>query len=123
MMNNVNITGRLTKAPELRYSPSGVAVVNFTVAVNRSFLNADGERDADFPQVVAFKGTAESVANYLDKGSLVGIEGRLQTRSYEKEDPKGNYTVYVTEIVANNVHFLDSKKDEDKPKKGRGGRK
>lgn len=110
MMNSTNLTGRLTKDPELKYSQSGVAVCNFTLAVNRSFTNAQGEREADFPQIVAFKGTAESVANYLTKGSLVAVEGRLQTRTYEAE---AGHTVYVTEIVANNVHFLESKSQAD----------
>lgn len=128
MMNSVNLTGRLTKDPELRFSPSGVAVCNFTLAVNRSFTNQDGDREADFPQVVAFKGTAESVANYMKKGSMVAVEGRLQTRSYEKEDPAGNYMVYVTEVVANQVHFLESKGDGQAPQQnnnrgGRGGRR
>lgn len=119
MMNTVNLTGRLTKEPELRYSPNGVAICTFTLAVNRSFTNQDGEREADFPQIVAFKGTAESVANYMKKGSMIGVEGRLQTRSYEKEDPNGNYMVYVTEVVANQVHFLESK-GEEKPKQTQG---
>lgn len=111
MMNNVCLTGRLTRDPELRYSPNGTAVCNFTLAVNRSFTNQDGEREADFPQVVAFKGTAESIGNYMRKGSMVAVEGRLQTRSYEKEDPAGNYMVYVTEVVANQVHFLEKKEE------------
>lgn len=111
MMNNVNLTGRLTKDPELRYSASGVAVCTFTLAVNRSFTNAEGEREADFPQVVAFKGTAESTANYMKKGSLVAVEGRLQTRNYENNE---GFTVWVTEVVANNIHFLESKGEEEK---------
>lgn len=119
MMNSVNLTGRFTKDPELRYSPNGVAVCTFTIAVNRSFTNADGEREADFPQVVAFKKTAESIAEYMRKGSLVAIEGRLQTRTYEHTE---GHTVWVSEIVANNVHFLESKPEEEKPKKKYGKR-
>lgn len=108
MMNNVNLTGRLTKEPELHYSQSGTPIVNFTIAVNRPYTNDKGERDADFFQVVGFNGTAESVANYLNKGSLIAVEGRLQSRTYEREDGS---TVWVTEVVANNVHFMESKSD------------
>jgi single-strand DNA-binding protein len=130
MMNSVNLTGRLTKDVDLRYTPSGVAVANVTIAVQRSFTNKDGEREADFPQILIFNKQAENVANFLKKGSLVAVEGRLQTRSYEKEDPNGNYMVYVTEVVANAVHFLESKKDEGNQKSpnqrqssNRGGRR
>jgi single-strand DNA-binding protein len=113
MMNSVNLTGRLVKDVDLRYTPGGVAVANVTLAVQRSFPNKEtGEREADFPQIIIFNKQAENVANFLHKGSLVAVEGRLQTRSYEKEDPAGNYTVYVTEVVANAVHFLESKKEE-----------
>jgi single-strand DNA-binding protein len=113
MLNSVNLTGRLVKDVDLRYTPSGTAVANVTLAVQRSFPNKEtGEREADFPQVIIFNKQAENVANFLHKGSLVAVEGRLQTRSYEKEDPAGNYTVYVTEVVANAVHFLESKKED-----------
>ena len=109
MINMVAITGRLTKDVELRYTPNGVAVANFTVAVNRTYTNQEGVREADFIQVVAWKGTAESTANFMRKGSLVGIEGRIQTRTYESDDKK---MIYVTEVVAEQVHFLESKKEE-----------
>ena len=88
MINTVALTGRLTRDVELRYTPNGVAVANFTIAVNRTFTNQEGEREADFIQVVAWKGTAESTANFMRKGSLVGIEGRIQTRTYENDDKK-----------------------------------
>lgn len=122
-MNNVSLTGRLTKDPELRYTPNGVAVATFTLAVNRPWQNENGDREADFIQHVAFKGTAEAVGNYLKKGSLVGVEGRIQTRNYEKEDPAGNYTVWVTEVLVNQLHFLEKKQDEEGQKQQqRGGR-
>lgn len=130
MMNNVSLTGRLTKDPELRYTPNGVAVATFTLAVNRPWQNENGDREADFIQMVAFKGTAEAVGNYVKKGSLVGVEGRIQTRNYEKEDPAGNYTVWVTEVVVSQLHFLEKKEDGEKQtqqrnngRQQRGGRK
>mgnify|MGYP002714764422 FL=1 len=101
-MNRVVLVGRLTKDAELRYTPSGVAVATFTLAVNRPFTNQQGEREADFVNVVAWRKTAENVANYTTKGSLVAIDGRLQTRSYEKDGRR----VYVAEVVADNVQFL-----------------
>lgn len=116
MMNSVNLTGRMTRDPELRYTPSGVAVATFTLAVNRTWTNADGEREADFIQVVVFRKPAENVANYTGKGSLVAVEGRLQTRNYENDEGR---TIYVTEVVADQVHFLDSKKSEDDKPQGK----
>lgn len=105
MINRVVLVGRLTKDPELRYTPSGVAVTTFTLAVNRTFSNAQGEREADFISVVAWRQLAELCANYLKKGSQAGLEGRLQTRSYDNKEGK---RVYVTEVVADNVQFLSS---------------
>lgn len=101
--------GRLTKDVELRFTPQGVAVANFTVAINRTFKNANGEYDADFINVVSFKKTAENVANYTKKGSLVAVDGRIQTRNYENNEGK---RVYVAEIVADSIQFLDTKKQE-----------
>ena len=106
MINRVVLIGRLTKDPELRYTPNGVAVCSFTLAVNRPFTNQQGERDADFINCVAWRKQAENVANYLKKGSLAGIDGRIQTRSYEAQDGR---RVYVTEVVAESVQFLESK--------------
>jgi single-strand DNA-binding protein len=105
-MNRVLLVGRLTKDPELRYTPSGVAVATFTLAVNRTFTNQQGEREADFINCVVWRKPAENVANYLKKGSLAGVDGRLQTRSYEGQDGK---RVYVTEVVADSVQFLESR--------------
>lgn len=105
-MNRTILVGRLTKDPELRYTPSGVAVATFTLAVNRTFTNQSGEREADFINCVVWRKQAENVANFLKKGSLAGIDGRIQTRSFEGQDGK---RVYVTEVVAESVQFLEPK--------------
>lgn len=104
MMNRVVLVGRLTKDPELRYTPSGVAVATFTLAVNRAFSNQQGEREADFINCVVWRKPAENVANFLKKGSLAGVDGRIQTRNYEGQDGK---RVYITEVVAESVQFLE----------------
>ncbi|MFO1442276.1 single-stranded DNA-binding protein [Bacillus sp. Bva_UNVM-123] len=104
MMNRVVLVGRLTKDPELRYTPNGVAVASFTLAVNRTFTNQQGEREADFINCVVWRKAAENVANFLKKGSLAGVDGRVQTRSYDGQDGK---RVYVTEILAESVQFLE----------------
>lgn len=106
MLNRTVLVGRLTKDPELRSTPNGVNVGTFTLAVNRTFTNAQGEREADFINVVVFKKQAENVKNYLSKGSLAGVDGRLQTRSYEN---KVGQRVFVTEVVADSVQFLEPK--------------
>lgn len=106
MMNRVLLVGRLTKDPELRYTPNGIAVATFTLAVNRTFSNQQGEREADFINCVVWRKQAENVANFLKKGSLAGVDGRLQSRSYEGQDGK---RVYVTEVVAESVQFLESR--------------
>ncbi|MBC2139664.1 single-stranded DNA-binding protein [Listeria innocua] len=106
MMNRVVLVGRLTKNPELRYTPAGVAVATFTLAVNRTFTNQQGEREADFINCVVWRKPAENVANFLRKGSMAGVDGRVQTRNYEGNDGK---RVYVTEIVAESVQFLEPK--------------
>lgn len=104
MINRVVLVGRLTKDPELRYTPNGVPVSTFTLAVNRNFTNRQGEREADFINCVVWRKQAENVANYLRKGSLTGVEGRIQTRSYEGQDGR---RVYVTEVVCDSVQFLE----------------
>ena len=106
MMNRVVLVGRLTKDPELRYTPNGVAVATFTLAVNRPFSNQQGEREADFINCVVWRKPAENVANFLKKGSLAGVDGRIQTRNYEGQDGK---RVYVTEVLAESVQFLEPK--------------
>ncbi len=105
-MNKVFLIGRLTRDPELRYTGSNLPVATFTVAVNRNFTNQSGEREADFINVVVWRKQAENVKNYIRQGSQVAIDGRIQTRSYDGEDGKKRY---VTEVVADNVQFLDTK--------------
>ena len=107
MINRVILVGRLTKDPELRYTAQNVPVVSFTVAVSRPFVNqASGERDADFIPVVLWRKQAENVKKFLIKGSLCGVEGRIQTRTYDGQDGQRRY---VTEVLADNVYFLESK--------------
>jgi single-strand DNA-binding protein len=106
MMNRVVLVGRLTKDPELRYTPNGVPVATFTLAVNRTFTNQQGERETDFINCVVWRKPAENVANFLKKGSLAGVDGRIQTRNYEGQDGK---RVYVTEVLAESVQFLEPK--------------
>ncbi len=105
-MNKVILIGRLTKDPELRYTSSNRPVTQITVAVNRTFTNQNGEREADFINVVIWDKQAENVAKYLTKGRLVAVEGRIQTRNYDNNEGK---KVYVTEVVALSVQFLESK--------------
>ncbi|ASN03811.1 single-stranded DNA-binding protein [Virgibacillus necropolis] len=106
MLNRVVLVGRLTKDPDLRYTPNGVAVANFTLAVNRPFSNQQGNREADFINCVVWRRPAENLANYMKKGSMVGVDGRVQTRNFEGQDGK---MVYMTEIVADSVQFLETK--------------
>lgn len=106
MINTVALTGRLTRDPELRYTGNGNAVVSFNLAVNRKFKNKQGEQEADFIMCQAWRATAEVIANNLNKGSLIGVEGRIQTRNYQDNDGK---TVYVTEVVVDTVTFLESR--------------
>ena len=109
-MNKVFFIGRLTRDPELRYTSSNIAVATFSIAVDRNFSNAAGEREADFINIVVWRKQAENVKNYMHKGSQVAIDGRIQTRSYDDTDGKKRY---VTEVVADNVQFLDSKGSRD----------
>lgn len=110
MMNRVVLVGRLTKDVDLRYTPNGVPVANFTLAVNRPFKSQDGEQQADFIQVQVWRKPAENAANYLKKGSLAGVDGRIQTRNFEGQDGK---RVYITEVVADSVQFLDSRQNSE----------
>ncbi|MCR0182504.1 single-stranded DNA-binding protein [[Clostridium] innocuum] len=105
MINKVVLVGRLTKDPVLRKTANGVSVTSFTVACTRRFKQ-DGQPEADFINTVAWNKTADSVSQYTHKGSLVGVEGRIQTRSFDDKDGK---RVYVTEVVADSVQFLESK--------------
>lgn len=106
MINRIVLIGRLTRDVELRYTNNGAAVASFTVAVNRQFTNAQGEREADFINCVIWRKAAENLAKFTHKGSLIGIEGRLQTRSYENQQGQ---RVYVTEVVVDNFSLLDTK--------------
>lgn len=110
MLNRVVLVGRLTKDPELRYTPNGVAVANFTLAVNRPFSNQQGDREADFINCVVWRKPAENVANFLNKGSLAGVDGRVQTRSYDNNEGR---RVFVTEIVADSVQFLEPRNSQN----------
>lgn len=109
MINNVVLVGRTTKDPELRYTPSNVAVATFSLAVNRTFKDANGEREADFINCVIWRQQAEYLANWAKKGALIGITGRIQTRSYENQQGQ---RVYVTEVVAENFQMLESRNSQ-----------
>lgn len=106
MLNNVSLVGRLTKDVELRYTPSNVAVATFTLAVNRTFKNENGDREADFINCVMWRQQAENLANWAKKGALIGVTGRIQTRSYDNQQGQ---RVYVTEVVAEQFQLLESK--------------
>ena len=110
-MNKVLLIGRLTANPELRYTTSNNAVTTFSIAVDRNFKNEDGNKEADFINIVAWNKKAELINQYLKKGDKVGIIGRLQVRSYQNEKGQNRY---VTEVVADEVEFLNSKKSEEK---------
>lgn len=105
-MNRVLLIGRLTTKPELRYTGSNLPYTKFSIAVNRNFTNNQGQREADFINVTVWRKQAENVCNYLDKGSKVAIEGRIQTGSFDDKDGNKRYT---TDVVADNVEFLESK--------------
>ena len=106
MINNVVLVGRMTRDAELRYTPSNQAVAAFTLAVNRNFKNQDGEREADFINVVIWRQQAENLANWVKKGALIGVTGRIQTRSYDNQQGQ---RVYVTEVVAESFQLLESR--------------
>lgn len=106
MINRATMTGRLTRDVELKYTPSGVAVASFTLAVSRRFKNQDGERESDFISCVMWRKAAENFSNFTHKGALVGIDGHIQTRTYDNKDGK---RVYVTEVVADDFSLLEPK--------------
>lgn len=105
-MNSICLVGRLTKNVELRYTPSNVAVATFTLAVNRTFKNENGDREADFINCVMWRQQAENLANWAKKGALIGVTGRIQTRNYDNQQGQ---RVYVTEVVAEQFQLLESK--------------
>lgn len=106
MLNKVILIGRLTRDPELKHTASNIAVANFSLAVNRPFSDQNGERGVDFINIIVWRKQAENVKKYLNKGSLISLEGRIQTRNYDNKEGK---KVYVTEVVADSVQFLESK--------------
>ena len=106
MINNVVLVGRMTRDAELRYTPNNVATASFTLAVNRTFKNQAGEREADFINCVIWRQQAENLANWAKKGALIGVTGRIQTRSYDNAQGQ---RVYVTEVVAENFQMLESR--------------
>lgn len=107
-MNKVILIGRLTRDPELRYTGSNTPVATFSLAVNRSFTNQNGEREADFINCVVWRKLAETVKNYLSQGSQVAVEGRIQTRSYDDQNGQRRY---VTEVVVENIDFVGTRRD------------
>ncbi|MDG6115401.1 single-stranded DNA-binding protein [Lactococcus formosensis] len=114
MINNVVLVGRIVREPELRYTPQNTAVATFTLAVNRRFKNAKGEREADFINCVIWRQPAENLANWAKKGALVGITGSIQVRNYENKEGQ---RVYVTEVLADNFQMLES--SSNKTEKGK----
>ncbi|MCO1601445.1 MULTISPECIES: single-stranded DNA-binding protein [Desulfosporosinus] len=118
MLNRVVLIGRLTKDPELRYTPTGVAVANFTLAIDRNYKNAQGERDTDFINCVVYRQLAELCANYLAKGKLAAVDGRIQVRSYTGQDGQKRW---VTEVIAEDVRFLSPKDGGSTESKSSGG--
>jgi len=111
MINRVILVGRLTKDPELRYTTGNISVAKFTLAVNRSFTSGtNGEKEADFIQCVVWRKQAENLARFVKKGGLIGVEGRIQTGSYDDKDGVRKYT---TEVVCDSVQFLEPKNQED----------
>lgn len=118
MINNVVVVGRLTRAVDLRYTSNGTAYASFTLATDRDFKNQNGERETDFINCVMWRKPAENLANYTKKGSLIGIEGRIQTRNYDNQQGQ---RVYVTEVLAEKFSFLESAKKDDNGVLSNGG--
>ncbi|MFD1420156.1 single-stranded DNA-binding protein [Lactiplantibacillus songbeiensis] len=118
MINRSVLVGRLTRDPELRYTAGGAAVATFSLAVNRNFTNQNGEREADFINCVIWRKAAENFANFTHKGSLVGIDGRIQTRNYENQQGQ---RVYVTEVVVENFSLLESRAESERYRANNGG--
>lgn len=109
MINNVVLVGRIVRDPELKYTPSNVAIATFTLAVNRRFKNANGDREADFINCVIWRQSAENLTNWAKKGNLIGITGSIQVRNY---DNKEGQRIYVTEVIADNFQMLESGKGQ-----------
>ena len=112
MLNRVVLVGRLTRDPDLRYTPNGVAVANFNIAVNRPFSNQQGNREADFINIVAWGSSADFVARYFGKGDMIAVEGRLKIRNWTDESGANRKTA---EIEADRLHFCGGKSNRDEP--------
>lgn len=110
MLNRTVLVGRLTKEPDLKYTSSNIAFLRFTLAVNRTFTNPDGERETDFIQCMVWRKQAENMSKYCYKGQQVAVEGRIQTGSYDDKDGK---RVYTTDVVCDSVQFLERKQEEN----------
>ncbi|WP_423492939.1 single-stranded DNA-binding protein [Lacticaseibacillus paracasei] len=114
MLNSVSLTGRLTRDVDLRYTQSGTAVGSFTLAVDRKFKSKNGERETDFVNCQIWRKSAENFANFTKKGSLVGVEGRIQTRTYDNAQGQ---KVFVTEVIVDNFALLESRQtSQNSPK-------
>ncbi len=116
MLNRVVLIGRLTRDPEIKYTPSGAAVASFTIAVDRKFKNAKGEKEADFIRIVVWRKLAEICSEQLSKGRLIAVDGRLQVRSYDGQDGQRKS---ISEVVAEDIRFLDWPKDGQERGQGR----
>jgi single-strand DNA-binding protein len=113
MINQVTLVGRLTKDPDLKVTPEGVYLCNITLAVNRQYRNQKGEVDTDFVHCTLWRKTAENTTSFCKKGSLIGITGRIQTRSYDQQGKR----IYVTEVVAENVRFIGPRREDERVQK------
>ena len=109
-MNKVMLVGRLTRDPEMRTSTSGMQIASFSLAVNRNFRNKEGNVDADFINVVVFGKQAETIGKYVTKGQQLGVEGRIQTRSYDAQDGSKRY---ITEVIADRIELMGSRRDNN----------
>ena len=118
MINNVVVVGRLTRSVDLRYTSNGTACASFTLATDRDFKNQNGEKETDFINCVMWRKPAENLANYTKKGSLIGVEGRIQTRNYDNQQGQ---RVYVTEVLAEKFSFLESSKTTNNDVLSNGG--
>lgn len=110
MLNKAILVGRLTRDPELKSTTNGNSVLNFTVAITRKFKDANGERQSDFINCVAFRQTAEFISNYFKKGNMISIDGTIQTRTWDDNEGKRHY---VTEVMVNDAGFIESKREMD----------
>lgn len=115
MINNVVLVGRPTKDPDLHYTANGTAVATFTLAVNRNFTNQNGNREADFVNCVIWRKSAESLANYCRKGTVIGVVGRIQSRNYENQQGQ---RIYVTEVVVEKYQLLESREVNERRQNG-----